>query len=106
MSGGFNVSEDELRTYAGKLANQKGTASGIAGLVDTADVGDQSWGVVGIFVKGTYTEMLGDLKDLFTGLQDGLQSGSDKFTKAAEGYQQHEDAVEALLNGLKVQIDN
>ncbi|TQJ03215.1 ESX-1 secretion-associated protein [Amycolatopsis cihanbeyliensis] len=106
MSGGFTVNEDELRTYAGKLADQKGTAGDIAGLVDTADVGDESWGVVGIFVKGKYTEMLGDLKDLCTDLQNGLQSGSDKFTQAADGYRQHEDAVVQLLDGLKVQIDN
>lgn len=103
---GFHVSEEELRAYSGKLTGQKGTASDIAGLVDTADVGDKSWGVVGLFVMDNYTQLLGDLKDLFTGMQDGLQSGSDKFTKAAEGYQQHEDAVKALLDGLKVQIDN
>ncbi|WP_216210506.1 type VII secretion target [Amycolatopsis aidingensis] len=106
MSGGFTVSEDELRTYAQKLTGQKGTAGEIAGLVDTADVGDESWGIVGIFVKGQYTEMLGELKDLFTDLQNGLQNGADKFSQAADGYQQHEEAVAQLLDGLKVQIDN
>ncbi|NIJ14230.1 arginine decarboxylase-like protein [Saccharomonospora amisosensis] len=102
---GFNVNSEELRTYSGKLAGQKDTASEIAGLVDTADVGDKSWGVVGLFVKHSYTEMLGDLKELFTSLQDGFQSASEKFAMAADGYQQNEDAVKQLLNGVKFEID-
>ncbi|EHR48981.1 Protein of unknown function (DUF2580) [Saccharomonospora marina XMU15] len=102
---GFNVDSEELRTYSGKLAGQKATAGEIAGLVDTADVGDKSWGIVGVFVKDNYTEMLGDLKELFTSLQDGFQSAADKFARAADGYQQHEDAVKQLLNGVKFEID-
>ncbi|MBK1784053.1 ESX-1 secretion-associated protein [Prauserella cavernicola] len=101
---GFNVDEDELRSYADKLSGQKDTASQISGLVDTADVGDESWGVVGLFVKGDYTEMLADLKDMFASMEAGLQSGSDKFKAAADGYRQHEDAVKELLNGMNVEL--
>ncbi|MFC4001574.1 WXG100 family type VII secretion target [Prauserella oleivorans] len=103
---GFTVDGEELRQYAGKLAGQKDTASQIAGLVDKADVGDKSWGVVGLFVKDEYTRMLADLKETFTSLQEGLQSGSDKFKAAADGYQQHEDAIKQLLDGMKIEIDN
>ncbi|PRX43929.1 hypothetical protein B0I33_11395 [Prauserella shujinwangii] len=102
---GFNVNAEELRAYSGKLAGQKDTASQIGGLVDTADVGDKSWGVVGLFVKDEYTQMLGDLKDLFADMQDGFQSGVDKFRLAADGYQQHEDAMKQLLDGMKIEIE-
>ncbi|WP_020669236.1 hypothetical protein [Amycolatopsis nigrescens] len=102
--GGFDVNAEELRKYSGQLGEQKGTAGQIAGLVDKADVGDKSWGVVGLFVKQDYTSMLGDLKDMFTSLQEGLQSGSDKFKDAATGYEQHEDGVKQLLNGLQIDI--
>jgi hypothetical protein len=102
---GFDVNADELRQYASKLAAQHTTAGQIAGLVDKADVTDKSWGVVGLFVKQNYTHMLAELKDLFGDLQEGLQSGSEKFQHAAEGYQAQEAAVKNLLSGLKIEID-
>lgn len=103
---GFVVDEDELRAYAGKLVEQKGVSSNIAGLVDEADVGDQSWGVVGIFVKDQYTQTLADLKELFTDLQEGLQSASDKFSGAADNYRLHEDSVTDLLNTLDFTVES
>ncbi|MEV0676361.1 type VII secretion target [Actinosynnema sp. NPDC050436] len=105
MSGGFDVSPEELRTFAGKLDGHHGTAAQIAGLVAKADVSEKSWGVVGLFVKDDYTRMLGDLDDLFTALQEGLQSGSDKFKGAAQDYDDQEEAVKQLLNGLQVELD-
>jgi len=50
--------------------------------------------------------MLGDLNDLFQALQDGLQSGADKFNGAAQDYDAQEEAVKQLLNGLQVELDN
>lgn len=103
---GFDVNSEELRQYAGKLDAQHSTAGQIAGLVDQADVTDKSWGVVGLFVKDNYTQMLADLKDLFADLQEGLQSGSGKFRSAADGYRDQEDAVKKLLDGMKIEIEN
>lgn len=107
MTGsGFDVNPEELRAYSGKLSGQKDTASQIGGLVSKADVGDESWGIVGLFVKDNYTSMLEELKDMFTSLQEGLQSGSDKFKTAASGYQDSEDAIKQLLDGIKVEIES
>ncbi|ACU95461.1 type VII secretion target [Saccharomonospora viridis] len=102
---GFTVDSDELRRYGDKLAGHKDTAGQIASLLDQADVGDKSWGVVGLIVKEQYTELLSDLRETFTMLQEGLQSGSDKFKAAADGYQQNEEAMKQLLDGLKIEID-
>lgn len=105
MSGGFDVNPEELRTFAGKLDGHRGTAGEIAGLVAKADVSNKSWGVVGLFVKDNYTQMLNDLNDLFTAMQEGLQSGADKFRGAAQGYDDQEEAVKQLLKGLQVELD-
>ncbi|SEQ29579.1 hypothetical protein SAMN05216188_102681 [Lentzea xinjiangensis] len=51
---GFSADPEELRKLAGKLDGHRSTASKITELVDRADVGDKSWGVVGIFVKDQY----------------------------------------------------
>jgi uncharacterized protein YukE len=106
MTGGFDVNVEELRTFAGKLDGHRGTAAEIAGLVAKADVTDKSWGVVGLFVKGQYTQMLDDLNDVFHALQDGLQSGSDKFNGAAQDYDEQEQAVKDLFNGMQLKLGN
>lgn len=102
---GFDVTASELSAYAQKLSGQGDTANQISDLVGKADVGDKSWGVVGLFVKDEYTQMLGDLEDLFADLKNGFQSAEAKFTKAAEGYQQYEDSVKGLLDGIKIEIE-
>ncbi|GAA3680336.1 excreted virulence factor EspC (type VII ESX diderm) [Lentzea atacamensis] len=100
---GFSVNPDELREFASKLDGHHSSASRIAELIAMADVGDKSWGVVGIFVKDQYTQMLGDLKETMQAMQDGLRSGSDKFRDTAEGYAQQEEALKQLLNGIQVE---
>ncbi|MFD4673791.1 WXG100 family type VII secretion target [Lentzea sp. NPDC058450] len=99
---GFEVDAEELTAFAGKLDGHKGTAGQIAGLVDKADVGDKSWGIVGLFVKDEYDQMLGDLKELMKDLQTGLQSAGDKFRGTAQGYQEQEDALKAIFSGVDI----
>ncbi|SMD22899.1 WXG100 family type VII secretion target [Lentzea albidocapillata] len=100
---GFSVDPEELREYAGKLQGHRGFAGQVAALVDKADVGDKSWGVVGIFVKQQYTQMLGDLKDTLTAMTEGLDSGAEKFRDTAQGYAEQEAALKALLDGIQVE---
>ncbi|WP_434451615.1 WXG100 family type VII secretion target [Lentzea sp. E54] len=102
---GFEVEPEELTAFAGKLDGHKSTAGAIAGLVDKADVGDKSWGIVGLFVKDEYDQMLGDLKELMTELQNGLQSAGDKFRGTAQDYQNHEDALASIFNGVQIDIN-
>ncbi|ANZ36756.1 hypothetical protein BBK82_12440 [Lentzea guizhouensis] len=100
---GFDVNPEELRQFASKLDGHRSSAVRIGELVGKADVGDKSWGVVGIFVKDQYTQLLGDLKDTLDAMQEGLQSGSDKFRDTADGYAQQEEALKQLLDGIQVE---
>lgn len=102
---GYNVSPDELRAYSNKLKGQQDTAGSIAGLVDQADVGDESWGVVGLFVKDSYTEMLTELQSMFDELKNGLDNGSAKFSEAAKAYDEGEQWVNGLLNDINGKIE-
>lgn len=106
MTTGFNVNVATLRTYSGQLTDNKSSVSGVSGLVDQADVGDDSWGVVGLFVKQKYTDLLGDLKDLLKAMEDGLQAASDKFTSAADVYQQTEDDYEQTWKDLTGRVES
>jgi hypothetical protein len=102
---GFHVEVEDLRTYSRSLADNKSAVSRVSGLVDDADVGDKSWGIVGIFVKQHYTEMLGDLQDLLRDMADGLQTASDKFARAADVYQQTEDDHTETWHDLTARVN-
>ena len=95
---GFEVDVAGVREYSGKLADDKNLVSEVEGLVGQADVGNESWGIVGLFVHGKYTEMLGDLRTLLGDMKEGLQSGSDKMTESADVYQSVEDAIAKVFN--------
>jgi arginine decarboxylase-like protein len=102
--GGFNVSVAGVRDYSGALAQDKDLVSEVDGLVSQADVGNESWGIVGLFVHGKYTEMLGDLHSLLGDMSDGLQSGSDKMTETADLYQSIEDNIAKAFNDAAEQF--
>ncbi|WP_434448004.1 hypothetical protein [Lentzea sp. E54] len=58
-----------------------------------------------MMVKDNYTQLLGDLKDLFTDMQAGLQSASDKFRGTAQGYADQEEALKKIFDGIQIEID-
>ncbi|MTD57747.1 hypothetical protein [Amycolatopsis pithecellobii] len=97
MSGGHEVLVKALRDYSGKLSGDIAVPKEVSGLVGASDVGDKSWGVVGLVVKSKYTEMLGDLNDLLIEMANGLQAASEKFDAAANAYDGHEDDSKQLL---------
>ncbi|MBY8852622.1 ESX-1 secretion-associated protein [Saccharothrix sp. MB29] len=88
-----------MARYTGQDDIAVGTAVSGRGRAELDDV-------VGLFVKDNYTQMLNDLNELFTAMQEGLQSGADKFTGAAQDYADQEEAVKQLLNGLQIELDN
>jgi len=95
---GFEVNLGGIDTYSSTLAGDKALAAEVMGLVGQSDVGDESWGVVGWFVKSTYSDMLGDLRDLLTDMSTGLASGAEKMTATAKEYRDFEDAIAKIFN--------
>ncbi|MBK1784049.1 ESX-1 secretion-associated protein [Prauserella cavernicola] len=105
MSGGYDVDLPALRKYRENLGSYQGQAGKFADLVAKADVGDQSWGVVGLFTKSQYTETLGELKRHLTSMAEGLQSASDKIGAAADQYRAMDDEVIRLLKNVLTQLE-
>lgn len=91
--GDFTVDLNGIDTYSGTLTGDKALVSEVSSLVGQSDVGDESWGVVGIFVKAKYTEMLGDLNDLLADMSEGLAAGAEKMTACAAEYRDIEAAI-------------
>lgn len=101
MAEGFNVDLKGIDTYSGTLTGDKDLVTEVKGLVGQSDVGDESWGIVGLFVKSTYTGMLGDLNDLLTDMHDGLHAGAEKMAECAAAYREVEVAAARIFNGIQ-----
>ncbi|MEV7550804.1 hypothetical protein AB0N89_14360 [Amycolatopsis sp. NPDC089917] len=105
MGGGHKVVIEALRTYSGKLGQDVQIPTEVGRLVQQSDVGDESWGVVGLFVKNEYTEMLTDLQDLVIEMGSGLTAAAEKLGNAATAYEQNEDDNVKALNEILKLLD-
>ncbi|SFW46467.1 hypothetical protein [Amycolatopsis australiensis] len=104
-AGGYRVQVDALRAYVGDLAAYRDQGAKITRKVGQSDVGDKSWGVVGLFTKQGYDETLRELQDLLRSMADGLTSAQEKFTDAANVYQGTEDDHKTFFGQVEVLLD-
>ncbi|MEA5362026.1 hypothetical protein VA596_21000 [Amycolatopsis sp., V23-08] len=104
-AGGYQVRVDALHEYVGRLGDYKDQGAAIADKVAQSDVGDKSWGVVGVFTKGGYDDTLRELRELLKSIADGLTSAQEKFTDAANVYQGVEDDHTAFFGQVEVLLD-
>ncbi|GAA1244049.1 hypothetical protein GCM10009676_32200 [Prauserella halophila] len=102
---GFNVEIEALEGYGDNLKSFKEQATTFDELTGRADVGDESWGVVGIMTKGKYDEALAELKNLISSLKTGLDTTSDKISTAAKAYRGNDDQHVVTLGQYEGQID-
>ncbi|EHR59408.1 type VII secretion target [Saccharomonospora cyanea] len=105
MADGFRVQVEALRGYRDALDDFGSQAETFKDLVGRADVGDESWGLVGLATKSSYTEALGQLNDLLSRMQDGLTALGEKFKTAADLYASNDDHGAIRLGNYEVEID-
>lgn len=104
-AGGYQVEIDALRQYVGILGKYQDQGAKFTEKVGQSDVGDKSWGVVGLFTKHGYDETLHELRDLLASMAEGLTSAQGKFTDAANVYQGTEDDHKAFFGQVEVLLD-
>ncbi|MEY7972082.1 type VII secretion target [Saccharomonospora xinjiangensis] len=102
---GYSVTPEHLDSYSQRLTGHMSAVERVKGMVEESDVSDESWGVVGLLVKGQYTDMLGDFNSLLDELRNGLQSGSDKIKNAAERYRTAEQENQRRLKEILSQLN-
>ncbi|MGW4525913.1 ESX-1 secretion-associated protein [Amycolatopsis sp. NPDC004378] len=104
-AGGYQVEVDALHKYVGDLGEYKDQGARITEQVGRSNVGDKSWGVVGIFTKGGYDDALRELQTLLSSLADGLATAQAKLTDAANVYQGIEDDHTTFFGQVEVLLD-
>lgn len=102
---GHAVITDDLRSYSQNLSFYSSEADKFGNLVDQADVTDQSWGLIGLAVKQTYTDKLAELRELLQTMKEGVDALSGKMTSAADIYEGYEQDTIIQLGKHKAKID-
>ncbi|SEP53272.1 hypothetical protein [Amycolatopsis saalfeldensis] len=105
MPDGIQTNIDAIAEYTRQLPYYEQEAGKFGAKIDAADVGDQSWGVVGIFAKQGYTDHLADLRSLLNDLKDGVDALTTKLGTAAQMYQGAEDAGKITFGRYEAEID-
>lgn len=82
MSGRFDVDAAALKVYADTMSRYAGQTKAFGEQVSQADVGDASWGIVGLFAKDKYTETIENLQE-FLRSAEGFANGLDERMRRA-----------------------
>ncbi|TCO58287.1 hypothetical protein [Actinocrispum wychmicini] len=99
------VDVQALTAYAKQLDYYETEADKFGRLVDTADVTNEAWGVVGIWAKKGYTDRLAELRSLMDEMKDGVQALSAKVAESANIYQGNEDDKVIMFGSHEAMID-
>lgn len=104
-AGGHKVDPEVLTSYATNLDHYNSEADKFGDLIADADVTDESWGLIGLAVKQTYTEKLEQLKELLGQMKEGVGSFQEKLNRAAEIYDGNEKDAVMTFGNFETTID-
>ena len=102
----FKTNTTTLRTYGTDLGHYKDEAGKFGNLIGTADVGDKSWGLIGLVAKQMYTGKLDELRQLLEAMKAGTDALTDKMGKAADLYETQEKEVADALDKIGTAIES
>ncbi|MYW94714.1 hypothetical protein G3I59_30000 [Amycolatopsis rubida] len=102
----FKTNTTTLQDYGTGLGHYKDEAGKFGTLISTADVGDKSWGLIGLVAKQMYTSKLGDLRQLLEAMKAGTDALTEKMGKASEIYAGQEKEVVDALEKIGKAIDS
>ncbi len=97
---GFNAPIEAIESTGQDVRGLADKAKGIAEASSNAEVSETAWGVVGIFVKSGYSDLLQQLNKHLTEIQEGLTSNADKLTESAQNYKQIDQETQGSLQQI------
>jgi len=104
--GGHEVDVAALRDYAGNIGSYREQTAKFGEFVSQTDVGDKSWGLIGLATKSQYTNSLATLRELLGKMADGLDSIAEKVKTAADGYQDADSEFGRMLTEILDEIND
>lgn len=103
--GGYQVYVDALRAYGKNVAEYQNQGDRFSDLISEANVGNQSWGVVGLFTKDEYDQARTELVSLVDNMKASMHTLSYKIKEAADVYDGIEEDRKTAFGGKVAELD-
>ena len=103
---GIGVEVGELKAFVGTLDFYESESNKFDALVERANgVSNESWGLIGLFVKDTYTRQLDVLRGLVDDMTEAIGAMSDKIAEAAQVYESTEQDHVIMFGEHRAEVD-
>lgn len=102
---GIKVDVAALTAYARQLGYYQSEADKFGGAIDQADVTNEAWGLMGVWVKQSYTDRLAELRSLLDEMKQGVDALTSKISDSAAVYQGAEDDKVITFGHHEAMID-
>ncbi|GAB2746360.1 hypothetical protein GCM10027174_20420 [Salinifilum aidingensis] len=97
---GFNAPTEAIDNTGQEIKGLEDKAGTIKDKSSEAEVADTAWGVVGLFVKSDYDDLLQQVDDHLDQIKQGIADIGDKLTETAKDYDEvdraHQDAIQQV----------
>jgi uncharacterized protein YukE len=104
VSGQIQVNHQEVSDAGSKTAAKAGDAETIKAKIQSAQVEDGSWGLVGKITEGAYSGLLGQLNDHMSQMSSGIQKLGDTIKQIASNYKENEDSISSGFEDIVKEI--
>lgn len=101
----YQVHIGELRQYVNDLVDYQEQVNRFGELIKDNDVGDESWGIVGLFTKEKYTRLLGELSGYVRDAEKFLHRLDERVDAAADLYDALDAKAKSDLDALNRRVD-
>jgi hypothetical protein len=101
----IQVDVPALTAYARQLGFYTSEADKFGRLIDTADVTNEAWGIMGVWAKKSYSDHLSELRDLLAEMKEGVETLTTKMNDTAEVYQGNEDDTTIYFGRHQAYLD-
>lgn len=104
VSGQIQVSHQEVSDTGSATAQKSGEAESIKSKIQSAQVEDGSWGLVGKITEGSYKDLLSQLDDHMSHMSQGIEKLADTIKQIAANYKENEDSISESFKEIDKEI--
>lgn len=104
MTGHFDVDAAALKLYADTMSRYAGQTKAFGEAISQADVGDASWGVVGLFAKDKYTETIENLHEFVRSAEGFAHGLEERMRRAGVAYDEMDGTTVQQMAALTKRV--
>ncbi|MHA6801344.1 hypothetical protein [Bounagaea algeriensis] len=101
---GFNAPTEAIDKTGQEVKGLADTAGGIEQNSSRAEVSDSAWGMIGMFVKSDYDDLLQQFSEHLGEVKEGIEKAGDTFQEIAQDYDEtdrsHQQSIQTIMDKI------